>query len=100
MLQWVELGDGEFTCTLSDGRKVSVFEAIMWRITIDDRMVDDVFFDAKHAIETVEEWQAGQRDLPLHAFDRRWDGDDRAGYTRRNSCPPLTVMKRPCGSWA
>ena len=100
MLRWIELGDREFTCTLDDGRKVAVFEATMWRITIDDRMVDDVFFDAKHAIETVEDWQAGRLELSLHAFDRRWDGDDRIGYTRRNSTPPITVSNSACGKWA
>ena len=51
MNKWKEPGDGEYTRHLDDGSVVKVFEQMpFWRAVIDDRMVDDIFFDALEAV--------------------------------------------------
>ena len=65
MSNWKENGDGEYTSFLFDGRLVSVFERdILWRATVNDQMVDDVFFSHLDAIETIEAWDRGRRAYP------------------------------------
>ena len=47
MNNWKEPGDGEYTRVLADGSVAKVFkQTLLWRAAVDDRMVDDIFFDA------------------------------------------------------
>ena len=100
MNNWKEPGDGEYTRVLADGSVAKVFEQpLMWRAAIDDRMVDDIFFEAREAMQAVDEWDAGDGELTFHPVERRWLGDDRKGYSRRSQRGELKVTQSPCGKW-
>lgn len=100
MANWKEPGDGEYTRILDDGAVAKVFEQpLMWRVAVDDRMVDDIFFDARHAMQAIDAWEAGSRDLTFHPVERRWFGDSRKGYSRVSQSGELKVTQSSCGSW-
>lgn len=99
MDSWRERGDGEFTRMLDDGRVVKVFDGVLWRVTVDDLMVDNVFFDVVEAMRTVDEWLAGNKVLTFHPTERRWLGSQNEGYSRNSSFGPLSVMRNQCGNW-
>lgn len=100
MNNWKEQGDGEYTRIVDDGAVAKVFETqLFWRAAIDDRMVDDIFFDARDAINAIDAWEAGARNITLHDVDRRWNGDERHGYTRRSQSGELQVTQSTCGNW-
>ena len=100
MTNWKEPGDGEYTRVLEDGSVAKVFKhTLLWRAAIDDRMVDDIFFEASEAMQAVDEWDAGDGELTFHPVERRWFGDDRKGYSRRSQRGELKVTQSPCGKW-
>jgi len=100
MNKWKEPGDGEYTRRLDDGSVVKVFEQMpFWRAVIDDRMVDNIFFEALDAIQAIDKWEAGHGELTLHPIERRWLGDDRKGYTRPSQRGELKVTQSSCGNW-
>jgi hypothetical protein len=100
MTNWKEPGDGEYTRILNDGSVAKVFEQpLMWRAAIDDRMVDDIFFEPCDAMQTVDKWEAGQSELTFHPVERRWFGDERKGYSRRSQHGELKVTQSTCGNW-
>ena len=100
MNNWKEPGDGEYTRILNDGSVAKVFEQpLMWRAAIDDRMVDDIFFDARDAMQTVDKWEAGHGDLTFHPVERRWMDDGHKGYTRKSEHGELKVTQLSCGNW-
>lgn len=100
MANWKEPGDGEYTRTLDDGAVAKVFEQpLMWRVAVDDRMVDDIFFDAREAMQAIDAWEVGSSDLTFHPIERRWFGDDRKGYSRSSQSGELKVTQSSCGSW-
>lgn len=100
MANWKEPGDGEYTRVLDDGSVAKVFEhPLLWRAAVDDRMVDDIFFDPREAMEAVDEWEAGGGNLTFHPIERRWLGDGRKGYSRKSQSGELKVTQSSCGSW-
>ena len=100
MNNWKEPGDGEYTRILDDGAVAKVFEQpFMWRAAVDDRMVDDIFFEAHAAMKAIDAWEAGDGDLTFHPVERRWFGDDRKGYSRGSQSGELKVIQSSCGSW-
>ena len=100
MTNWKEPGDGEYTRILNDGSVAKVFEQpLMWRAAIDDRMVDDIFFDARNAMQTVDKWEAGDGDLTFHPVERRWLGNGDRGYSRTSQHGELKVTQSSCGNW-
>ena len=100
MANWKELGDGEYTRILDDGSVAKVFDQpLMWRAAVDDRMVDDIFFEACEAMQAVDEWDAGDGELTFHPVERRWLGDGHKGYSRRSQRGELKVTQSPCGKW-
>ena len=100
MTNWKEPGDGEYTRILDDGSVAKVFEQpLLWRAAIDDRMLDDIFFDPLEAMRAVDAWEAGEGDLTFHPVERRWLGDDRKGYSRKSQNGELKVTQSSCGSW-
>ena len=100
MNNWKEPGDGEYTRVLADGSVAKVFEQpLLWRIAIDDRMVDDIFFDARNAMQTVDKWDAGDGELTFHPVERRWLGDGHKGYSRKSQRGELKVTQSSCGNW-
>ena len=100
MTNWKEPGDGEYTRILNDGSVAKVFkQTLLWRAAVDDRMVDDIFFDARNAMQTVDKWEAGHGDLTFHPVERRWMGDGHKGYTRKSEHGELKVTQLSCGNW-
>lgn len=100
MTNWKELGDGEYTRILDDGAVAKVFEQLpFWRAAVDDRMVDDIFFDAREAMQSIDAWEAGRRSLTFHPVERRWLGDDQKGYSRNSQNGQLKVIQSSCGNW-
>ena len=100
MTNWKEPGDGEYTRVLEDGSVAKVFEQpLMWRAAVDDRMVDDIFFDARNAMQTVDKWDAGHGELTFHPVERRWLGDGHKGYSRKSQRGELKVTQSSCGNW-
>ncbi len=100
MSNWKENGNGEYTSFLFDGRLVSVFERdILWRATVNDQMVDDVFFSHLDAIETIEAWDKGEEELTLHPFKKRWDRNEQDEYIRRSRSVDIVVSCAACGNW-
>lgn len=100
MANWKELGDGEYTRILDDGSVAKVFDQpLLWRAAIDDRMLDDIFWDAREAMKAIDAWEAGCGTLSFHPVERRWLGDDRKGYSRKSQNGELKVTQSSCGSW-
>ncbi len=100
MTNWKEPGDGEYTRILDDGGVAKVFEqTLFWRATVDDRMADNIYFDAREAMEAVNAWETGGGKLTFHPVDRRWLGDDRKGYYRSSQLGEDKVIQSLCGSW-
>ena len=100
MNNWKEPGDGEYTRVLADGSVAKVFEQpLMWRAAIDDRMVDDIFFEACEAMQAVDKWDAGDGELTFHPVERRWLGDGHKGYSRKSQRGELKVTQSSCGNW-
>lgn len=79
--------------------KAQEIMALMCRVAVDDRLVDDIFFDARHAMQVVDAWEAGSRELTFHPAERRWFGDSRKGYSRESQSGELKVTQSSCGSW-
>ncbi|MEO0316380.1 MAG: hypothetical protein RL404_57 [Pseudomonadota bacterium] len=100
MANWKEPGDGEYTRVVDGGAVAKVFEqTLFWRAAVDDRVLDDIFFDARDAMEAVDAWEAGNGNLTFHPVERRWFGDDRKGYTRKSQSGEIKVTQSSCGSW-
>lgn len=100
MTNWKELGDGEYTRILDDGSVAKVFDQpLMWRAAVDDRMVDDIYFDAREAMQSVDAWEAGRGSLTFHPVERRWFGDETEGYSRKSHNRQIKVTQSSCGSW-
>ena len=100
MTNWKEPGDGEYTRVLADGSVAKVFkQTLLWRAAVDDRMVDDIFFDALKAMQTVDEWDKGHGKLTFHPVERRWFGDGHKGYSRKSEHGELKVTQSSCGNW-
>jgi hypothetical protein len=100
MANWKEPGDGEYTRVLGSGEVVKVFEQpLFWRAAVDDRMIDDVFFDAREAIQAIDAWEVGLGNLTFHPVERRWFSDDQRGYSRKSQRGELKVIHSCCGSW-
>ncbi len=100
MNKWKEPGDGEYTRLLENGAVTKVFEQKpFWRAAVDDRLVDNIFFDAIDAIREIDEWEAGRGELTFHPIERRWLGDDRKGYSRHSQRGELQVTQASCGKW-
>ena len=67
MTNWKEPGDGEYTRILDDGAVAKVFEqTLFWRGAVDDRMADNIYFDAREAMEAVDAWETGGGKLTFH----------------------------------
>lgn len=100
MNRWTELGDGEFTRILRDGREAKVFlQGLLMRSSVDGQMVDNVFFDAREAMLAIDKWEAGDEPLTFHPTDKRWVTGAMGGYCRESRWITLTVTKEACGSW-
>lgn len=100
MNNWKEPGDGEYTRVLADGSVAKVFkQTLLWRAAVDNRMVDDIFFDAREAMQTVDEWDNGHGELTFHPVQRRWLGDGHNGYSRKSQHGELKVTQSSCGNW-
>lgn len=93
-------GSPGYTRILDDGGVAKVFEqTLFWRATVDDRMADNIYFDAREAMEAVNAWETGGGKLTFHPVDRRWLGDDRKGYYRSSQLGEVKVIQSLCGSW-
>lgn len=100
MANWKERGDDEYTRILDDGSVAKVFlQPLLWRAAVDDRMVDDIFFDACEAMQSIDAWEAGLGSLTFHPVERRWLGDEENGYSRKSQNGQLKVTQSSCGSW-
>ncbi len=100
MTNWKERGDGEYTRVVHCGAVAKVIQQrLLWRAAIDDQMVDDVFFDALQGMQAIDAWADGKGDLTVHPVDRRWQGDEHNGYTRRSENGELRVTQSSCGKW-
>jgi hypothetical protein len=100
MNNWKEPGDGEYTRVLADGSVAKVFkQTLLWRAAVDNRMVDDIFFDAREAMQTVDEWDNGHGEVTFHPVQRRWLGDGHHGYSRKSQHGELKVTQSSCGNW-
>ena len=100
-MSWHEEGDLESKRTLPDGRVAIVFaEFLVWRAIVDDRLVDDFFFDKAKAMQAIEDWAAGRSKLNFHPTEKRWYGNDAWGYARESAdYGEIEVIREKCGNW-
>jgi hypothetical protein len=99
MSKWKDLGDGDFTRVLPDGRSAKVFDDILWRVVVDDYIAQDLFFDHREAMNAVDAWADGKGELSFVPVERRWQNRGSDEYFRKCRMGEVTVKHQPCGNW-
>lgn len=100
MTEWKEVGKGEYFRDLPDGETAKILEYMgLWRVVVGNRKVDNVYLSVTEAIEVMDAWVEGRRDISFHPVDREWFGDDKRGYARECKDVDLEVDQAPCKRW-
>ena len=100
MSNWKEVGNGEYFRELPDGTNAKILEDMgLWRVVVGNRKVDNVYLSVTEAIEVIDAWVDGRRDISFHPVDREWFGNDGRGYARECRDGDLEVDQAPCTRW-